>query len=187
MKKHFFRTVLLLLLVNFSTWPYSAALAQQSTDSLAYELQRGRVNRMLDARKAKFGKYDQSLQMKTGIFGIFKTKNDMQHSLDILQEIILTDNEILVETKKLIDLKDYEKAYYQRLAEEYDIQRAAYMKTISKLQQENDKLRGNIATLETLDHDNDVFNYYGFLVILVLFALLIVQYRKYHPKKLTKL
>src|SRR5690554_7464066 len=62
-------------------------------DTLAYEIQRQRVNTLLDQRSARFGQFDQSLNSRTGIFGL-KTKKDMQNSIDILKEIVITDNNI---------------------------------------------------------------------------------------------
>src|SRR5690554_3634155 len=77
--------------------PAPVAICQTSdtlnADSLDYELQRQKVNHLLDQRSARFGHFDESLKKRTGIFGL-KTKRDMQASLDILHEIVLTDNEI---------------------------------------------------------------------------------------------
>lgn len=164
------------------------AQSRHKTDSLSYETQREKVNTLLNQRSLKFGEYDQSLQQKTGIFGIFKSKGDMQRSIDILKEIVINDNNIFIETKKLLDLKDYEKEYYQKLATEYDEQALAYMKTITKLQQENDKLRQEILKLEDTEHGNDILLYISLLIIFALLTyVLTIWYGKYKGKKLTKL
>jgi len=115
--------------------------AQENADSSAFEVQRKRVNDLLDARQQKFGAYDSSLTHKSGLFGLFKSKGDMQKSIDILKDIVITDNNIFLETQKLLKIKDFEKDKYQQLATDYDKQVSAYIGTINKLQRENDKLR----------------------------------------------
>src|SRR5690606_18171017 len=96
-------------------------------DSSLFENQRQRVNMLLEERSRKFGEYDQSLQQRTGIFGLFKSKSDMQKSIDILQAIVINDNNIFIETRKLLDLKDTERDRFQLLATEFDNQVTAYM------------------------------------------------------------
>lgn len=143
------RILILLLLL-----PASTLMAQNDlVDSLNYELQRQKVNGLLDQRTARFGHFDESLRKRTGIFGL-KTKKDMQASIDILQTIVETDNAIFVETKKLIDFKDqmldfkeFEKERVEELAREYDQRINGYISTISKLQQEQDRLRSEIREL----------------------------------------
>jgi hypothetical protein len=66
-----------------------------NTDSLAYQLQRKKINDMLDVRKQKFGQYDESLSKHTGIFG-FQTKKDIRRSNDILMDIVNTDNDTYI-------------------------------------------------------------------------------------------
>lgn len=164
--------------------------AQDSTvvksDSLTFESQRERVNQLLNERSRRFGEYDQSLQKKTGIFGLFKTKKDMQKSIDILRELVLNDNNIFIETRKLLDLKDAQSERYQRLANEYDTQISAYMKTITKLQNENDKLRDSLKSMESTDMGSGVLLYLAGIVIITLIILLILQYKRNKPKKLTE-
>ena len=150
---------------------YSNAYSAQTPtpiDSTTFEEQRQRVNTLLNDRSTKFGDYDLSLTQKTGIFGIFKTKNDMQKSIEILKEIVITDNNIFLETKKLLDLKDSESAKQQRLALEYDQQVTAYMKTVSKLQAENEILNKKIDALENQDHSNNLVLYLLVAVSLIL-------------------
>ena len=78
---------------------YSLECSAQQ-DSSAYQMQRKKINLLLADRSSKFGQYDQSLSSRTGIFGL-KTKKDMQRSIDILTEIVRTDNNIFVELKFL--------------------------------------------------------------------------------------
>jgi len=137
---------------------YGMALAQPTPpDSIvgsdAYESQRLKVNELLAQRSARFGQFEQSLRQRTGIFGL-KTKKDMQSSIDILKQIVLTDNEIFKETKELIDFKDFEKTQVAVKAAEFDNRINGYIKTISKLQQEQERLRQEI---ESLQSSNQLF------------------------------
>src|SRR3546814_611948 len=104
----------LLIASTFYLITSSVSVAQ---DTLAYELQRQKVNTLLDERSQRYGDFNQSLQKRTGIFGL-KTKKDMQASIDILKEIVLTDNNIFRETKVLVDYKDMEKAFISTQAQE---------------------------------------------------------------------
>src|SRR5690606_5888929 len=108
-------------------------------DTSAYQVQRKKVNQLLADRSAKFGQYDLSLSSRTGIFGL-KTKKDMQRSIDILTQIVLTDNRIFLELKTLLDYKDFEKTEAQGKAEQTEARTLNFMHTINNLQQENDKL-----------------------------------------------
>lgn len=144
----------------------------QNTDSTSFEAQRIRVNKLIEDRKVKFGEYDLSLEKKTAIFGLFKSKDDMQKTIDILKDIVITDNNIFLETRRLISIKDDEKQKFQNLATEYDHQVSAYMKTISKLQKENEKLKKSIENLEGSDHNSNIFLYIALFIIVVLGYLL---------------
>lgn len=178
---------LLATLIIITTASPIYSFSQTPLDSSSsFEDQRQRVNKLLNARNQKFGEYDVSLQQKTGIFGLFKSKNDMQKSIDILKQIVITDNNIFVETRKLLDLKDSEKERFEQLAVEYDQQVTAYMKTISKLQTENDKLRETIKGLEEEDHSSSTYIYLFSIVIIGLIAGLIYQYKLLKSKNVTK-
>lgn len=170
----------------FTQFIYAQDSTVVKSDSLTFESQRERVNQLLNERSRRFGEYDQSLQKKTGIFGLFKTKKDMQKSIDILRELVLNDNNIFIETRKLLDLKDAQSERYQRLANEYDTQISAYMKTITKLQNENDKLRDSLKSMESTDTGSGVLLYLAGIVIITLIILLILQYKRNKPKKLTE-
>ncbi|WDF68224.1 hypothetical protein PQ465_18230 [Sphingobacterium oryzagri] len=157
-----------------------------NSDSLNYEQQRTRVNNLLEERSKRFGEFDQSLQKKTGIFGIFKTKSDMQKSIDILKQVVIADNNIFVETKRLLDIKDYESDKHAALAKEYDKQVSAYMKTITKLQDQNEQLRLQVSTLDGSDQQNNFFVYLLIGIVILLSVLLYQRYRKDKDKNLTK-
>ena len=150
-------------------------------DTSLFENQRKHVNFLLEERSKKFGEYDQSLQEKTGIFGLFKTKSDMQKSIDILQAIVINDNNIFIETRKLLDLKDTEREHFQHMAKEFDNQVTAYMKTVSKLQEENENLRHEISELEQGEHSSGMIFYVLGLVFIGLLYIIYRLYRKLHP------
>lgn len=140
-------------------------------DSLNYELQRQKVNALLDQRQDRFGQYENSLQTRTGIFGL-KTRRDMQSSIDILLQIVETDTELFIETRKLLTFKDqlleysaFEKEKVQNLANEYDERINGYISTISKLQQEQDRLKEEINVLRSR---NAYANAITFLAVIVL-------------------
>lgn len=146
--------------------------AQTNPDSSSFEVQRSRVNDLLDARQQKFGAYDTSLTQKTGLFGLFKSKGDMQKSIDILKDIVITDNNIFLETQKLLKIKDFEKDKFQQLATDYDKQVSAYIGTISKLQKENEKLRTQVDKTSGTGGVGNVLLYIALLIIVILGYLL---------------
>src|SRR5690554_2014778 len=98
-----FKYTLALWFIVLGTCPLRAQ------DSLDYEIQRQKVNTLLKDRSERFGQFYESLESKTGIFGL-KTKKDMQKSIDILKAIVLNDNHILKETQILVRYKDQEKS-----------------------------------------------------------------------------
>lgn len=133
-------------------------------DISAYETQRTIVNKLLQDRSDKFGQYDNSLTMRTGIFGL-KTKKDMQRSNNILTEIVRTDNAIFKELKILLDYKDLEKTKVESKANESEGRIDNYRRTITKLQVQNEKL--GIAFKEA---END----YDFLTNLMILSLILI-------------
>ena len=109
-------------------------------DTSAYITQRKKINLLLEDRSAKFSRYDNSLTKKSGIFGL-KTKRDMQASNDILTQIVVTDNSIFSELKTLLDYKDFEKTEVEHRAETVEGRVDRFQTTITRLQQENEKLK----------------------------------------------
>ncbi|HYK76245.1 MAG TPA: hypothetical protein VEV16_04655 [Daejeonella sp.] len=117
------------------------------TDTTAYELQRRKINQLMDDRSAKFGQYAYSLEQRTGIFGL-KTKKDMQHSINILTEIVQTDNHIFKELKILLDYKDLEKSLVENRAVNTEGHISNYKSTITKLQTQNQILNEKLQKRE---------------------------------------
>src|ERR1700749_2111564 len=93
------------------------AQAQPSPDSVAYNLQRQKINTMLAQRTQKFGQYQQSLSQHTGIFGL-QTKNDIRHSNDILMDINKTDDDIYAQVKILLQMTVFQKQQIQNKTKE---------------------------------------------------------------------
>lgn len=158
--------------------PVSAQLALPDTSG--YETQRQKVNELLRQRSARFGRFDESLKKRTGIFGL-KTKKDMQASIDILKQIVLADNDIFRETKMLLDYKDFEKSQITDQATEFDGRINGYIKTISKLQREQEQLVADISKLEQSNRRSE-----GLLMLFGLTAVGIGTFLYLRRQKLTK-
>ena len=158
-----------------------SAVAQNPTpDTAGYETQRQKVNELLDQRTERFGKFNESLTKRTGIFGL-KTKKDMQASIDILKEIVLTDNDIFRETKMLLDYKDFQTSQVTQRADEYDGRINGYIKTISKLQREQERLTAELEKVEKSHLRNQ-----GLVVLLALVAGGMLVFLIVRRQKLTK-
>lgn len=150
------------------------AFCYQNTDSLTYTLQRNKINGMLSARSAKFGQYDLSLKERTGIFGL-KTKKDMQRSIDILTQIIQTDNSILKETKTLLDYKTYQQEAIASKSKESENRNLAFMRTINKLQTENEKIKYDMSHLKK---DKKFYQIISFALGLAIISFALFVFRK---------
>ncbi len=119
-----------------------AAYAQTNSDSLAYQLQRKKINAMLAVRTQKFGQYDQSLTMHTGIFGL-QTKKDIRRSNDILMDIVKTDDDIYKEIKILLDFRAFQQTQVQTHSKEAEESNVGFMMTINKLRDQVDLLKAD--------------------------------------------
>src|ERR1700753_1724340 len=96
-----------LLLIPFLLFFCLTGLAQRKTDSVLYQQQRKKINSMLAERSRRFGDYDRSLSMHTGIFG-FQTKKDIRRSNDILMDIVKTDDSIYRQIKILLEFRAFQ-------------------------------------------------------------------------------
>src|SRR5690606_14176500 len=152
---------------------YQPLLAQ---DTLAYEVHRQRVNSLLEQRSARFGQFDQSLKARTGIFGL-KTKKDMQASIDILKEIVRTDNNIFKETKVLLDYKDMEKTFISSEAQQSTKRINGYISTISKLEKKQEEQLLTIHQLQQRSSRYLVVSLFSILLVIVL-VLFLIKNRK---------
>ncbi|MDR3694878.1 hypothetical protein [Mucilaginibacter sp.] len=132
MKKFTFFTFFVLISI--------CANAQQSNDSLAYQLQRAKINSMLAQRTQKFGQYSESLAMHTGIFGL-QTKKDIRRSNDILIDIIKTDDDIYKQLKILLEFRAFQQNQVQSHSSEVEESRIGYMITINKLRKQVEQFK----------------------------------------------
>lgn len=165
----------------------STLYSYANIDSISFETQRNIVNTLLDERVKKFEEYDISLDQKTGFFGLMKSKNDMQKSINILQEIVKFDNRIFIETRELLKIKDNQADKYQELATQYDNQVTAYMRTISKLQATTEKLNQEIESFKKEDHNDNKLIFVFCIIVIALSIIIFKQYKLLKSKKLTKL
>ncbi len=134
------KKVLLLIFFNFLS---TLLFAQRNSDSLAYQLQRKKINSMLAARTAKFSQYDESLTKHTGIFG-FQTKKDIRRSNDILMDIVKTDNDIYRELKILLEYRTFQQKQVQTQSKETESTTLGYMSTINRQRTQLDALRAEL-------------------------------------------
>lgn len=116
-------------------------------DTSAYHTQRLRVNSLLSDRSAKFGQYDQSLNSRTGIFGL-QTKKDIRNSNEILRQIVLNDNNIFKELKTLMEYKDLEVNQVKSNADQTNDRVDHYKIAIKTLQDQNDKLSTEVKSIQ---------------------------------------
>ncbi|WP_240755164.1 hypothetical protein [Pedobacter sp. SYP-B3415] len=119
----------------------------QQQDSAAYEAQRSKINSLLQQRSAEFGRYDESLNMRTGIFG-FQTKKDIRNSNEILRQIVLNDNDIFKELKVLLEYKDLQVKQQSTAVTDHSDRLVRYRASIKQLQDHNQELQDRIKKLE---------------------------------------
>jgi hypothetical protein len=119
-----------------------SAFAQIGTDSVAYQLERTKINTMLAQRTVKFGQYDRSLSMHTGIFGL-QTKKDIRNSNDILMDIVKTDDAIYKELKILLEFKTFQQTQVLNHSKETEQSTLGYMTAINKLHNQIDQLKAD--------------------------------------------
>lgn len=156
------------------------SLAQKvNTDSLAYQLQRAKINHMLDVRKQKFGQYDQSLSMHTGIFGL-QTKKDIRRSNDILMEIVKTDDDLFREIKILMDYRVFQQQQAQSHSVETENVNLGFMNTINRLRHQIDELK-QIAQKEK-EHQQNIISIFVILFVLMLGSILYLLVKKHTIK-----
>ena len=118
------------------------AIASAGNDSLAYQLQRRKINAMLAQREAKFGQYDESLNKHSGIFGM-QTKKDIQNSNDILTDIVATDDTIYRQLKILLDYHVFQEKRFQIHSKEVEQSNAGYLSAINKLRQQVEQVKAD--------------------------------------------
>lgn len=150
-----------------------------NSDSVAYQLQRQKINNMLNARKQKFGQYQQSLSQHTGIFG-FQTKDDIRRSAGILMEISKTDDAIFRELKILLEYRDFQQKQIQNHSHDAETANDAYLKVINHLQQQNTHLKQQVKEAE--EHFGTRQNIYLIVIVFMGASILLFLFRKNRVK-----
>lgn len=160
------------LLLLFTLLSYSAF--SQSLDP--YEIQRQKVNSLLEERSKNFGQYDQSLSARTGIFGM-QTKRDIKNSNEILRQIVLNDNQIFRELKVLLDYKNVASEQLQDTFNQRNEQLENYKASIKKLQDQNEVLKIQLSKQQS---ESSIFTYLSLLfgIALIVVILLYLRLRK---------
>jgi hypothetical protein len=156
--------------------------AQINSDSIAYQLQRKKINSMLAVRAQKFGKYDQSLSQHTGIFGL-QTKKDIRRSNDILMDIVKTDNAIYKQLKILLDYRTFQQTQVADKSKEIETTNLHYMNTINVLRRQNEKLTKE-ATEMLLQHEKSSRNF-SVIITFMLAALIWLLWSNYKRKSVS--
>ena len=166
----------IILVSIFACFLFNAVFAQANKDSAAYEVQRSRINNMLQQRSQKFGQYDQSLSQHTGIFG-FQTKKDIRRSNDILMDIVKTDNDIYTQLKILLDYRAFQQNQVQDHSKQTEQNNLVFMNIINKLETANTKLKQQLDNAEKVKKTT-VRNFI-LLVVLMAASILLLLRSKY--------
>jgi hypothetical protein len=148
------------------------AIAQTNSDSLAYQLQRKKINNMLAQRSIKFGQYDQSLSKHTGIFGL-QTKKDIRNSNDILMNIVKTDDDIYKELKILLDFSIFQRSQVQSHSKEAEQSNMGFMITINKLRNQVDSLKAD-AEKQQQQYEKNKLRFVILLILMFALTLLLL-------------
>jgi hypothetical protein len=160
----------LFLLYLVCLW-HAPTFAQTKTnpDSLAYQLQRTKINNMLEARRRKFGQYDESLRKHTGIFGL-QTKKDIRRSNDILMDINRTDDSIFMQIKILLSYRTYQQQQVQTKSAQIENYSLGYMNTINRLRDQIDKMKQDALNVKQQQESRQ--RIYIILIVLMLGSIL---------------
>src|ERR1700761_5249464 len=155
---------------------YTYSFAQTvNTDSAAYQLQRAKINQMLDVRHQKFGQYDESLKKHTGIFGL-QTKKDIRRSNDILMDIAKTDDDLFREIKILMDYRVFQQQQAQTHSTETENVNLGFMTTINKLRSQADQLKQELQNEK--DHQVKQLRVFIIVFVLMLGSILYLIFKK---------
>jgi hypothetical protein len=159
---------------------YTYTFAQTvNTDSAAYQLQRAKINQMLDVRRQKFGQYDESLKQHTGIFGL-QTKKDIRRSNDILMDIVKTDDDLFREIKVLMDYRVSQQEQVQTKSTETENFNLSFMNTINRLRQQIDLLKQEAK--KEKEHQTHLIRIFIIVFVLMLGSILYLLLKKRRVK-----
>ncbi|HEY9002901.1 MAG TPA: hypothetical protein VIM89_16220 [Mucilaginibacter sp.] len=156
-------------------FPVLVFAQKSNSDSLAYQLQRAKINQMLENRRQKFGQYDQSLKKHTGIFGL-QTKKDIRRSNDILMDIVKTDDDIFRELKILMDYRVFQQQQAQTHSTQSENVTLAYMNTINRLREQIEQLK--LEAEKEKAHQQSLLRILIGVVVLLFVSILFLLTRK---------
>jgi hypothetical protein len=151
------------------------AQTTHNADSLAYQLQRKKINNMLNERHRKFGQYDESLKKHTGIFGL-QTKKDIRRSNDILMDIARTDDSIFIQTKILLSYRTFQQQQAEVKSSQAQDYSLGYMNTINRLREQIDRIKQEAAN--TQKYHEKVDRTYVIAFVLMLGSILLILFLK---------
>ena len=169
-----------IILLGLLCFLFACAYAQANSDSVAYQLQRKKINAMLAERTQKFGQYDKSLKEHTGIFGL-QTKNDIRRSNEILMDIVKTDNDIYKELKILLDYRAFQQSQVQDKSKETENSALGYLYSIKQLRDELDKQK-KLGEENARLQDKASLNF-KIIVVLLLFIILFLLRNQIRAKE----
>lgn len=157
------KLILFLCLLFIATQTFA-----QQTDSLAYQLQRKKVNDLLGKRSITFNQYFQSLDRHTGIFGL-QTKKDIRRSDEILMDIVKTDNAVFKELKVLLDYRTTVQTEVLGRSKESEDRNTSFINTINKLRNQTEKLQA-----ESAENNKEAEYFKKLLIGAVAFILILI-------------
>lgn len=138
-----------------------------------YDLQRQKVNQLLEIRSKNFGQYEQSLTARTGIFGL-QTKKDIKRSNEILRDIVLNDNQIFRELKVLLDYKNVTSEQLAQNFNEKSNQIERYKLAIKKLQDQNERLQYDLKEQKA---KSSFLTFVSILLLVSLAAIIVLLFK----------
>jgi hypothetical protein len=165
------------ILIIFFCLAVTSTFAQAVNDSVAYQAEHAKINAMLARRAQKFGQYDQSLTMHSGIFGM-QTKNDIRRSNDILMDIVKTDDSVYRELKILFEYSIYQRDQVQNRTEQSETSNFGYMTTINKLRNQIETVKAEAEKQQDQYQKTKVVFIIGLLVMFGLIVYLLSRKKK---------
>ena len=121
---------------------------------------KARLRELLQERKDRFEEYTEKADDKNGFFGY--SKRDVKQLNEVLIEIVKTDNKIMYELDRLLDMASYETKQSSRDLAKNDFQRDKYVSAIDTLNKQVDSLKQDIRSVAWRKR---VYKYLDFILI----------------------
>jgi hypothetical protein len=99
-------------------------LATSSVFGLKQDPEKAALQKLVEERETRFGEYARAAGSRSGFFGN-KTKNDLRKQVEVLTEIVKTDNQIISLLKNFLDYKTFQRTemVYSQAEQEEKTQR----------------------------------------------------------------